>query len=194
VTAPELIEALRPVVSVLDQLAVAYHLGGSVASSVFGMSRSTLDANLVADLKLDQVDSFVALLGEAYYASPEMIRDAILRRSSFNVVHNELAYKIDIFIPTAREFDQIAFTRARQEALIDEPGARLFNVASPEDIVLRKLEWFAMGGRVSERQWLDTIGVLKVQAKSLDYDYLWEWAQELNLSELLQKALTDAGL
>ena len=191
---PDVIDALTPIVDALDKLGVAYIIGGSIASSVFGIGRSTLDADVVADLKLTQVAPFVALLEDNYYISPEMIKDAIQRRSSFNVIHNELAFKIDIFIPKEGAFDRIEFTRARQETLSEEPGAHLFNVASPEDIVLRKLDWFKVGGSVSERQWLDTLGVLKLQANALDYAYLRHWAERLGLADLLQQAFVDAGV
>jgi len=191
---PDLVEALTPVVDALEKLRVPYHIGGSVASSILGMGRSTVDVDIVANLKLEQVDAFVELLGQDYYASPEMIRDAVKRRSSFHLIHDRLMYKIDVFVPKESLLDRSALKRIRKEALEDTPGARLFNVSSPEDIVLRKLDWFRTGGGVSERQWLDTVGVLKVQANALDYDYLWEWACKLGLASLFHRALVDAGL
>src|SRR5687767_2573289 len=191
---PDLVEALTPVVDALEKLRVPYHIGGSVASSILGMGRSTVDVDIVANLKLEQVDAFVELLGQDYYASPEMIRDAVKRRSSFNLIHDRLMYKIDVFVPKESLLDRSELKRIRKEALEDTPGARLFNVSSPEDIVLRKLDWFRTGGGVSERQWLDTVGVLKVQANALDYDYLWEWACKLGLASLFHRALVDAGL
>ena len=62
-------------------------------------------------------------------------------------------------------------------------------VASPEDILLAKLEWYRMGGEVSERQWRDVIGVLRVQAGVLDVDYLQRMARELEVADLLEQAL-----
>ena len=69
---------------------------------------------------------------------------------------------------------------------------RLFT--SPEGIVLRKLEWYKMGGEVSEHQWLHVLGVLKVQAQALDFAYLRQWAEQLVLTDLLHRALKEAGL
>lgn len=67
-------------------------------------------------------------------------------------------------------------------------------VASAEAIILQKLRWFQKGGCVSERQWDDVLGVLKVQAAALDYTYLQRWSAELDVAELLQQSLQDAGL
>lgn len=65
---------------------------------------------------------------------------------------------------------------------------------SPEDIILHKLIWYEMGGRVSERQWLDVLGVLKVQSTDLDAAYLRKWAAKLRVAALLAQAWDEAGL
>jgi hypothetical protein len=66
-------------------------------------------------------------------------------------------------------------------------------VASAEDTVLTKLEWYRMGSEVSERQWRDVLGVLKVQAERLDLAYLRRWAAALGVADLLEQALSQAG-
>ena len=60
--------------------------------------------------------------------------------------------------------------------------------------MLAKLQWYREGGGVSDRQWTDVLGVLKVQGATLDRAYLEEWARELGLTSLLRRALDDAGL
>jgi len=64
-----------------------------------------------------------------------------------------------------------------------------FPIASPEDTVLAKLVWFRKGGEVSDRQWHDILGILKVQSKRLDFDYLRNWAARLSVSDLLERAM-----
>jgi hypothetical protein len=66
------------------------------------------------------------------------------------------------------------------------------SVASAEDTLLAKLEWYRMGGEVSERQWRDVLGVLKVQAGGLDLEYLRRWARELGVDDLLERALAQS--
>ncbi len=188
----QILAAITPVVEALEQLGVPYHIGGSVASSIYGILRATIDVDLVADLRLEQVRPLVKQLEAAYYIDEDMIRDAIRHRSSFAVIHLDTMLKVDIFIPKSRLFDQEELRRVQQEVLAE--GTRPFNVASPEGTILNKLEWYRMGGEVSDRQWNDILGVLKVQGTHLDMAYLQRWAASLKVTDLLERALADAGL
>ena len=122
-----------------------------------------------------------------------MILDAIHRCASFNIIHLETMLKVDIFIPKDNPYNEEAFRRRRKDTLSDEQGTPEFYLASPEDIILSKIEWFHLGGNVSERQWFDVLGVLKVQGNLLDMEYLKHWAVELGLIDLFEQALLDAG-
>lgn len=97
--------------------------------------------------------------------------------------------KVDIFCLGSSAFDRSEFERAafvRIHGL--DPEARI-RVKSPEDTILRKLDWYRSGGGVSERQWSDVVGCLSAQEGSLDRAYLDRWAGELGLRELLRRAL-----
>ncbi|MFL5655678.1 MAG: hypothetical protein ACJ8CB_16055, partial [Ktedonobacteraceae bacterium] len=82
----------------------------------------------------------------------------------------------------------------RVQLKILEGSNRPFYVASPEGTILNKLEWYRMGGEVSDRQWNDILGVLKIQGTNLDMVYLQRWAAVLKVTDLLERALVDAGL
>jgi hypothetical protein len=185
--------ALTPVVDALDRVGVRYHVGGSMASSVYGTARSTADVDVVADLALDQVDAFVHELESAYYVNTAAVREAIRLKRSFNLIHLSTFIKIDIFVPEQRPFDQQEQSRAQRHPLDGDADARQFLVKSPEDLVLRKLVWYRAGGEVSTQQWSDVLGVLKLQVGRLDVDYLRHWAAELGVSDLLERALADAS-
>jgi len=181
-----------PVVEALRRLGVAHYLGGSLASSLYGVARTTLDADLVADLRLAHVPPLVSALQGAYYVDAGMISEAITRKSCFNVIHLATMFKVDVFVLKDRPYDRTALGRIRQDSLTpEEPGTKVL-LAAPEDIVLNKLEWFRSGDEVSERQWRDAVGVLKVQKDRLDRGYLAHWATELGLSDLLQRAWREA--
>jgi hypothetical protein len=179
------------VIEAFEKLNIPYLIGGSMASALHGTARSTLDSDLVADLRPDQVPSLVEILEHDYYIDQEMILDAIQHQSSFNVIHLETAFKVDVFIAKTRRFDQIQFKRRSLEVLSNEPERKAY-VATAEDIVLAKLEWYRQGGEVSDRQWRDILGVLKVQANRLDLEYLQKWAAELKVSDLLGRALKES--
>ena len=185
------LEAALAVIRVLQDLRVDYLVGGSLASSLHGTPRSTNDVDLVVDLKLIHVPLLAARLEDAFYFDADRARQAVRRRSSFNVIYLRTMFKIDLFVlandPLAKEE-----MRRRQRVTMDEEAGVAVDVASPEDTVLRKLEWFRRGGGRSDRQWQDLLGVLKVQ-KELDLEYMSRWSAHLGVEELYSRALRDAG-
>ena len=187
----DIVSATAPVARAFEQLGISWHLGGSVVSSVYGVPRSTLDVDLVADLRLEHVERLVEALIDAYYIDEEMVRDAVRRRASFNVIHLETMLKVDVFILKRAAYDQLAFSRMQRKEL--EPGEE-YPVASAEDTILNKLDWYRIGNEVSERQWTDVLGVIRVQRERLDRDYLKTWAAALTLEVLLTRAFADAGI
>jgi len=190
---PDIIEVTFKVVNVFEKLGIPYYLGGSLASSAFGIPRATLDADIVADIKSEQVAYMEELLKREFYIDTEMINHAILHKSSFNLIHLEMLFKIDIFILKDRPFDRQVFIRRVQRAVSEDASQKLF-FAAPEDVILHKLEWYKTGGEVSDRQWNDVLGILKVQGTHLDVSYLNKWAKGLGISDLLKKALDEAGM
>ncbi len=186
----ESIKGVLLVIDVLDKLNVPYYVGGSLASSTYGAYRSTADADLIADIRPEHVDRLVGELNAEFYVDAGMIQDAIKRRSSFNLLGNRIFSKVDIFIPKDRPYSQAAFER-RILQQIDPDSPHEVYVASPEDTVIAKLEWYRMGHEVSERQWKDILEVLVVRRKTLDMVYLRRWAAELEVADLLDRALAE---
>ena len=186
--------ALVPVIDVFEKLGVRYYIGGSVASSAHGIARSTQDIDIIADLHVQHARLMVDALTQSFYVDLEMVQEAIQHRTSFNLIHLESLTKIDIFLLKPRPFDLQAFERTSSSGLENSVAGRQFQLASPEDIILNKLEWYRQGGEISERQWTDVLGVLKVQSKSLDRAYLLRWAVQLGVEDLLKRSLEDAGL
>src|SRR5574341_1280254 len=179
------------VTQALEHIGISYAVGGSLASSLHGVMRSTLDVAIVTDLRLEHIQPLVAALSKEFYADDEMMRDAIQRRSSFNLIHYETSFKVDIFVPKSRAFDQMQLERRRTSIVTTDPERALY-VTSPEDVILSKLEWYRMGGEVSDRQWRDILGVLKTKLEQLDVAYLRKWARELKVEDLLERALKEA--
>jgi hypothetical protein len=188
---PESVNVLMLVIDALDQLQVPYMVGGSMASAFYGVARSTLDADIIADLNDGQVDGLVERLSHGFYVDDAMVREAIRTRSSFNLIHLTTMFKVDVFIRKDRPFDRVQFERRIEQVFATDSEQKVFT-ASAEDVILAKLEWYRLGGETSDRQWRDILGVLKVQAGRLDLDYLRKWAAELHVSDLLQRALKES--
>lgn len=172
------------VVEVLDELAIPHHLGGSYASSIHGVPRFTHDVDVVVAVTPAKVALLAARLESDFYVDVEAIRAALTRQGNFNLIHRRSGLKIDCFVQGQSPFDRLEAARARREAL----GEGGVFVKSPEDTVLRKLEWFRAGGEASDRQWNDILGLLRVQGDQVDTDYLEKWAVELGVSGLLRRA------
>lgn len=189
-TPPELRAALDPVLRSLRDLRVRHYVGGSIASSAHGVPRASIDADVVAELQPAHESGFVSALRDDYYVPEARVRDAIARRASFNVIHLATMLKVDVFVSKGRPFDRRAMERARQAPGAGEDAP--LPLASPEDTVLAKLEWYRRGGETSERQWADVLGVLRVGRSELDRGYLAAGAEELGVGDLLQRALQDA--
>lgn len=186
-------DVLLRVVEILDMLGIPYMVGGSFASSVHGIPRMTYDADLVAEIGLEHVAVLVANLQDEFYVDAEMIREAIQRQSPFNVIHLQSMFKVDVFPLKTRAFDQVEFARRRKERLLEDREEKVY-VTTPEGIILSKLEWYRMGGEMSERQYRDVLGVIRQQneSRTLDWGYLTHWARELGLEDLLERAREDA--
>lgn len=188
----ELAQALAPVALWFRSLGIRYYIGGSIASSFHGAMRSTMDVDLVAELKSSHVEGLLAELGSKYYVSDLAIRDAIDRHSSFNLIHLATSFKVDVFVSKGRPFDLSAFERSRTERLGLSESDLEVQMASVEDVIIAKLLWYREGNEISERQWDDLNRLVKLRQTSLDRCYLRTFCKELNVDDLLERLLIQA--
>ena len=183
---------LREVLGALTRLDIPYALGGSMASSVYGVARYTRDADITAEPFPGKEAALVAAFGEDYYISEPAVRDAVRLRSSFNIINTSTGFKVDVFVRKDRPFETAAMNRRVSLQLPDAPGQPVV-LYSPEDVILFKLAWFRLGNEASEQQFKDVLGVLQVQAGRLDGAYLDHWAADLGVTDLLQKARRESA-
>lgn len=179
------------IAGIFEDLGIPYAVGGSVASSVYGEPRASADADLIADLPEAKLVALTSRIEASYYVSEVAARDAVRRHSSFNIIHLDSMYKIDIFVAGSSRLDRDQLQRRIRLELVAEPPSSAF-ITAAENIVLRKLDWYRQSGEASERQWRDVLGVLKVQADNLDMLYLQQAARDAGLDELLERALEQA--
>jgi hypothetical protein len=187
----EPIQVTMEVVNALERLGIDYVIGGSLASALHGVARATMDTDIIANFREEHILPFVEALKSTFYVDDEMIRDAIRAHRSFNVIHLQTLFKVDVFIAKDREFDRLQIARRSSYLLSVERNESAF-VASAEDTILAKLEWYRMGDEVSDRQWKDILGIIKVQAEKLDMEYLRRGANLLKVADLLERALNAA--
>jgi hypothetical protein len=188
----ENVVVVEKVIDTLSRLGIPYALGGSWASSLFGKMRFTHDADITVEPFSGKEADFVASFDDDYYVDRTMVEEAVRKRSSFNIIYLPQSFKVDIFVRKDRPFDQSLMGRRQVRSLHEKPDTSVFFV-SPEDIILLKLEWFRLGGEVSDRQWMDILGVIEIQGERLDQAYLDLWAGQLGVADLLARARQESG-
>lgn len=186
----DLIDALAPVVAAFRQLGIRHYVGGSIASSFHGAARSTMDVDLVAELREGHISDFLRCFGDDYYVSDSAVRDAVRRKSCFNLIHLPSSFKVDVFVSQARPFDQDAMKRAALEQLGDDRTVEV-PIATAEDTIISKLEWYRRTEETSQRQWDDVTRVLKLLSDSADVEYLRRAAELVGVEDLLDRLLAE---
>jgi hypothetical protein len=177
--------------SALEQAGIRYAIGGSWASTAFGEPRFTNDVDILAELTQENLAVFLRHLPETFYADAEEAQGAIRYGKPFNVIHMPTVLKFDLFPSAAFPLGSEELDRA--VSLEDtglSKGPAWF--VTPEDILLAKLYWFRLGGEVSEVQWRDVGGIVRGSSGTLDRGYLERAATQLDVSDLLRRALGDA--
>jgi len=176
-----------------ESLGIRYFIGGSLASSQHGIPRTTLDADIIARITPQHVRPLLAALGEAWYADENAIREAIASASSFNLIHIDTAQKVDVFVAKNRVFEERQFAAAVRMSLGGDTGGPEPFFASAAHSVVAKLEWFRLGGELSDRQWNDILGILQVQGAAFDLEAMRQDAESVGVADLLAKATSEAA-
>lgn len=178
-------ELLRRVVGVLERLDLPYLVTGSMATVLYGEPRFTNDVDIVVDLPADRSQEFCAAFpGDELDLDSESVRRAVERSGQFNIIHPRSGLKVDVIIPERSPFDESRFARGRRERPAGDYEATF---ASPEDAILKKLEYFREGG--SDKHLRDIVGVLEVSGEEIDRVYIREWAERLGLTEIWEAVL-----
>ena len=171
-------DLLQRVTTALDAKAIPYMLTGSLASSMYGIPRSTNDIDIVMSPTREQLLSLVQLFQRVgLLVDSETAIRALRNKTQFNVVDLPLGLKVDLIFRKDREFSLTEFERRETHEV---QGVRL-TIATPEDVLLAKLEWAKIGE--SERQLLDAAGILQTQGGALDIRYIEQWVERLGLQE-----------
>jgi hypothetical protein len=187
VTLPDI--GLSRLLQVLEGLGIQIMIGGSLASSMYGIVRATRDIDMIAEVRPEHIQTLVRELEAEFYADAQQIRDALAAGRAFNLIHYASSYKFDVFPLRTDAYSQEQFRRRVCERTSQFGTEMELPVVSPEDIILAKLSRFRAGGEVSDRQWRDVLGVVKVQGDRLDIAYLGKWSEWLRVTDLLDKAL-----
>jgi hypothetical protein len=181
-------EAFGLLRAALEMAGARFAVGGSWASTAFGVPRFTNDVDILVAFTARNLDLFLSALDASFYVDDAEARSAFRLGRPFNVIYMPTALKFDLFPAHAFPLGMRELDRALQLSgtILSEPAAPF---VTPEDILIAKLHWYQVGGEVSEVQWRDIDGLVRNRAATLDRNYLEQCATELGLLPLLRKAL-----
>lgn len=178
-TSPE--QVVSFIIDCLDRAAIPYMIAGSFASNLHGAPRATQDADIVIEVNRASLHALGQLIGSDFYFPEQSAAEAVLHGGMFNLIHMQTGFKVDFIVRRNRPFSAEEFKRRLQAEFAGRPCW----FASPEDSILSKLEWSKKGE--SERQFIDAVGIARVQKSALDFEYLRHWAPSLDVSSLLDR-------
>lgn len=192
-------ELIARVAEACECLRIRYAVVGSVAAGYYGDPRMTADVDIVVELTPWNASQFCSKFPEDdFYVSVDAAREAVQSSGQFNIIHPASGFKIDIMIPGERGYDELQVDRARPGALL--PGRAIF-IASPEDVILKKLEYFKLGQ--SDKHLRDITGMIRVLGWSekplsgdpgIDRAYIEQWALRLGVMDEWRAILQKLGV
>jgi len=173
-------DLLRYLINAFDSLGISYFITGSIASIFYGEPRFTNDIDIVVDIEENHIQRLIKMFPEnEFYISEEAIREAIIHKDQFNIIHPSSGLKIDVIICKKNDFDRSRFKRIRKIKPIEDVEA---NFASPEDVVIMKMLYYKEGG--SEKHLRDVTGILKISGDVIDRNYIENWAEKLDVKDI----------
>jgi len=175
-------ELLQQVITAFEELGIRYIVTGSVASMAYGEPRLTNDIDIVADIKIEQIKLLERYFPhEEFYFDRDMVHEAIIHKNQFNIIHPASGLKVDVILYKDTEFDRSRFSRCKRIQPTEKYQA---NFAAPEDVIIKKMEYYKEGG--SDKHLRDITGILKVSDRDVDREYITAWAKRLGLMEILE--------
>jgi len=173
-------QLLEKVLTVLNDSHIDYMITGSIVSSLQGEPRATHDVDIVVNIQHVSIQSLTdAFLPPRFYISIESIEEAIRHKTMFNLIDTTEGDKIDFWMLTEDPFDKSRFDRKYVENVYGFD----MKISAPEDTILAKLRWAKLSGG-SDKQFTDALRVYEVQYSALDINYIDEWADKLQVTEI----------
>lgn len=179
---PAIMDVFKDVLARFEEAEIPYMVVGSLSSIVYGEPRMTKDMDIVIDIPAQDAGKFEFYFPfEGFYCPPqEILKDEIVNRGQFNLIYHDSGLKIDVIVRKQTPHSEEEFKRRQKISFWQGFGAY---IASPEDVVLKKLDFYREGG--SEKHLRDIRGILA--STQIDADYLNSWIQKLGLQECWEK-------
>lgn len=155
------------VIDALNACGSPYMLVGSFSSNLYGIPRSTKDADFVLKLQGDLSPVFYQTLGNDFETDPQLRFETNTGTFKQEMCFQGTPFTVELFRLSDDEFDQERFHRRVSAKLF----GRQTYVPKAEDVIVMKLRWF----RDKDRP--DILNVMTVQRGKLDWRYIETWCK-----------------
>lgn len=176
------LDVLKIIINMLESANIPYMLSGSVAANFYTIPRMTRDIDIVVQVQAPDAERIYSLFSGEFYVDKDMIRNAVIERSMFNIIHNEGVVKVDFIVRKDSEYRKLEFERRR--SILFE-GSKI-NIVSAEDLIISKLYWAK--DSMSEMQIRDVKNLLKT-VSGIDSGYMAKWINTLGLEDIYKEVI-----
>ena len=173
------------VIQALEQLGIPYMLVGSYSSNIYGIGRSTQDADFVLELGDRSATTLLDALGPDLTLDPQMQLETVTGTARF-VGRHESGFKVEFFLVSGDEHDRERFRRRKRQPFL----TAFAYLPTAEDVVIQKLRWYQRSKRAKDVD--DVRNVLAVQAGKLDLDYIRRWCDQHGTRSLFEELLVES--
>lgn len=170
----------------LDRAAVDYVVVGSLASSFYGVARSTQDADIVISCDRGKTSDLVRELGAGYARDPQMAFETVTSTTKTLISEKQSKFQIEAFSLSDDPHDLERFARRRKVKMYGRDAY----ILTVEDVVVTKTRWLHIAGRAKDDA--DLRAVIQVQGTKIDWPYVESWCDRHGTRELLERLRSES--
>ena len=182
-------DSLLKLVAAFEVAGVPYMIVGSYSSNFYGIPRMTKDADLVVHLDAQGWRTLPALLPDGIELEEQLGFEMVTatQREWLRVIDS--LFQIELFRLSDDAHDRMRFDRRIRQTIFPSVAVSL---PTAEDVIIQKLRWSR--GAKRPKDFADTVAVMQVQGKSLDWPYIEHWCAQHDTLEVLAEAKTEASV
>ena len=173
-------EAVLTVIDALEVGRVPYMVVGSLSSNLYGMPRSTQDADFVLQIEPALLSALRSRLGPRFRWEPQLTFETITATTRQIINVESLGFRIELFLLSDDSHDQQRFARRQRVQVLGKDTY----APTAEDVIITKLRWSQQGKRHKDVD--DVRNVLAIQGDNLDWTYIHGWCDQHGTRTLLE--------
>jgi len=182
-------DSLLKLVASFDTAGVPYLIVGSYSSNFYGIPRMTKDADLVVHLDAKGWQALPSLFPDGIELEEQMGFEMVTATQRELLRVKDSLFQIELFRLSDDAHDRMRFERRLRQPIF--PGVEV-SLPTAEDVIVQKLRWCR--GAKRPKDFADTVAVMQIQGKSLDWPYIEHWCAQHDTLDILAEAKAEASV